>query len=42
MTEEEIYHRLLLIYIESNLNFEDFYLLIDKFNKMIYYDNING
>lgn len=42
MTEEEIYQNLLQIYIKSNLDFEDFYLLIKKINEMIYYDNING
>lgn len=42
MSEEEIYQRLLQLYIDSNLNFEDFYLLIEKINTMIYYDNING
>lgn len=42
MTEEEIYQKLLRLYIDSNLNYEDFYLLIQKFNLMIYYDNING
>lgn len=42
MTEEDIYQKLLRLYIDSNLNYKDFYLLIQKFNLMIYYDNING
>lgn len=42
MTEQEIYQKLFQLYIDSNLNYEDFYLLIQKFNSMIYYDNING